>query len=95
MKRLILGMTIGALSLGSVMADRPAVEKRGQEDNTEYQYVYVTGSNIPQRVKKRQFIAVGASSPTLIIDQREMQRSGNSNIGQILSHYPGVGISGH
>jgi outer membrane cobalamin receptor len=93
MKRLILSVTIGALMLGSAMADRPKVEQRSQKDNTDYEYIYITGSNIPQRIKKRNIIAVGTTAPTYIIDQREMERSGNSDLRTILNRYPGIQIS--
>lgn len=77
------------------MADQPVVQQKSQKDNTDYEYVYITGSNVPQRIKKRNIIAVGTTSPTLIIDQREMQRNGNGQLADQLSHYPGVQISGH
>ena len=94
MKRLIMGVTIGALALGSAMADRPVVEQKTQKDNADYEYVYLTGSHIPQRVMKRNIITVGRNGPVLTIDQREMQRNGNLPIADQLSRYPGVGISG-
>ena len=95
MKRLILGVTIGALSLGSALADRPVVGQKDQRDNADYEYVYLTGSHIPQKVMKRNIITNGRNGPVLTIDQREMQRNGNLPIAEQLSHYPGVGISNH
>ena len=89
-----MGVTIGALALGSAMADRPVVEQKTQKDNADYEYVYLTGSHIPQRVMKRNIITVGRNGPVLTIDQREMQRNGNLPIADQLSRYPGVGISG-
>ena len=95
MKRLILGVTIGALSLGSAMADRTVVGQKDQNDNADYEYVYLTGSHIPQRVLKRNIITVGRDGPVLTIDQREMERNGNQPIADQLSHYPGIQISHH
>ena len=95
MKRLILGVTIGALTLGPAMADRPVVEQKTQADNADYEFVYLTGSHIPQKVLKRNIITVGRNGPVLTIDQREMQRNGNLPIADQLSRYPGVGISHH
>jgi len=92
MKRLILGVTIGALTLGSAMADRPAVEQKNQADNADYEYVYLTGSHIPQRVMKRNIITVGKHGPILTIDQKEMDRNGNAPIADQLSRYPGIQI---
>jgi hypothetical protein len=95
MKRLILGVTIGALSLGSAMADRPVVGQKDQQDNADYEYVYLTGSHIPQRVLKRNIITIGKNGPVLTIDQREMARNGNQPIGDQLARYPGIQISHH
>ena len=93
MKRFILGVTIGVLSLGSALADRPVVEQKTQDDNADYEYVTLTGSHLKQRVKKRNIITVGNhSGPVLTIDQREMQRNGNLPIGEQLSRYPGIQI---
>jgi hypothetical protein len=95
MKRLILSVTISALALGTAMADRPAVEQKSQKDNADYDYVYLTGSHIPQRVMKRNIITVGKNGPVLTIDQREMERNGNLPIAEQLSRYPGIQISHH
>lgn len=91
-----MGVTIGALSLGSALADRPVVEQKTQDDNADYEYVTLTGSHLKQRVLKRNIITVGnRSGSVLTIDQREMQRNGGSTIGEQLSHYPGIQISNH
>ena len=95
MKRLILGVTVGALTLGSAMAGRPVVEQKTQADNADYEYVYLTGSHIPQKVKKRGIITIGKNGPVLTIDQREMERNGNLPLADQLAHYPGVQISHH
>ena len=95
MKRLILGVTISALSLGSAFADRPATELKTQKDNADYEHVQLTGSHLKQRVKKRNIIAVGNNGPVLVIDQKEMQRNGNGNLADQLRRYPGIQISGH
>jgi hypothetical protein len=95
MKRLILGVTIGALTLGSAMAERPVTELKTQQDNADYEWVTLTGSHLKQRVKKRNIISVGNNGTVLTIDQREMERNGNQPIADQLSRYPGVSISGH
>jgi hypothetical protein len=95
MKRLMLGVTIGALTLGSAMAGRPAVEQKTQQDNADWEYVYLTGSHIPQKVMKRGIITVGRNGPMYTIDQREMERNGNAPIAEQLARYPGISISHH
>ena len=90
-----MGVTIGALTLGSAMADRPVVEQKSQKDNADYENVYLTGSHIPQRVKKRNIITVGKNGPVLTVDQREMERNGNQPIGDQLARYPGIQLSHH
>lgn len=94
MKRLILGVTIGTLALGSAIAGRP-VEQKTQADNADYEYVYLTGSHIPQKVMKRNIITVGRNGPVLTIDQREMERNGNAPIADQLARYPGISIGHH
>lgn len=93
MKRLILGVTIGALTLGSAMADRPVTELKTQQDNADYEYVTLTGSHLKQKVKKRNIITIGRNGPVMTIDQREMERNGNQPIADQLSRYPGISIS--
>lgn len=77
------------------MAERPVVEQKDQRDNADYEYVYLTGSHIPQKVMKRNIITVGRNGPVLTIDQKEMQRNGNLPIADQLSRYPGISISHH
>jgi hypothetical protein len=95
MKRLIIGATIGALTLGSAMADRPVVEQKTQADNADYEWVQLTGSHLKQRVQKRNIIAIGNNGPVLVIDQREMERNGGGLISDQLNRYPGVQITHH
>ena len=95
MKRLILGVTIGALTVGSAMAGRPVVEQKTQKDNADYEYVMLTGSHLKQKVMKRNIITVGNNGPVLTIDQKEMERNGNQPIGEQLARYPGVQIGHH
>ena len=91
----MLGVTIGALTLGSAMAGRPVVEQKTQSDNADYEYVYLTCSHIPQKVKKRGIITIGSNGQVLTIDQKEMDRNGNKPISEQLSRYPGISISHH
>jgi len=95
MKRLILGVSMGALALGSAMADPPVIEQKSQKDNADYENVFLTGSHLKQKVKKRNIITIGNNGPVLTIDQKEMQRNGNQPLADQLSRYPGIQISGH
>jgi hypothetical protein len=90
-----MGVTIGALTLGSAMAGRPVVEQKSQQDNADYEFVYLTGSHIPQKVMKRNIITVGRNGPVLTIDQREMERNGSGTMADQLARYPGIQISHH
>ena len=76
------------------MAQPRVVEQKTQDDNADYEYVTVTGSHIKQKIRKRNIITTTRHGNVLTIDQREMQRNGNGQIADQLSHYPGVGISG-
>jgi len=91
-----MSAVVGALALGTAMADRPrkVVEEKTQADNANYTYVPVTGSHIKQKAKKRNIITVTRHHNLLTIDQREMQRNGNGQIADQLSRYPGISISG-
>ena len=87
-------MTVGVLTTGFALADRPVRELKTQQDNADYEYVTVTGSHLKQRVKKRNIITITRNGPVLTIDQREMERNGNGDLANQLSRYPGVQISG-
>jgi hypothetical protein len=95
MKRLIVSTVIGALALGSAMANRPVVEEKTQADNADYEYVTVTGSHLKQKMRKRNIITDTRAGNMITIDQREMQRNGMGDLASQLSHYPGISISHH
>src|SRR6476646_4925894 len=81
MKTLIVSATIGALTLGSALADRPVVEQKTQADNADYEYVTVTGSHLKQKIRKRNIITnTRYNGNVLTIDQREMERNGNGDL---------------
>jgi outer membrane receptor for Fe3+-dicitrate len=94
MKRLIVSAAIGALALGSVMAERPVTELKTQADNADYEYVTVTGSHLKQKMRKRNIITDTRTGNVITIDQREMQRNGMGDLAHQLSRYPGIQISG-
>ena len=94
MKTLIVSAAIGALALGSAMANQPVVEQKTQADNADYEYVTVTGSHLKQKIRKRNIITTTRNGTVLTIDQREMERNGNGDLANQLSRYPGVQISG-
>ena len=94
MKRLIVSAAVGALALGSVMAERPVTELKTQADNADYEYVTVTGSHLKQKMRKRNIITETRTGNIITIDQREMERNGMGDLASQLSRYPGVQISG-
>jgi len=95
MKTLIVSAAIGALALGSALADRPVVEQKTQADNADYEYVTVTGSHLKQKIRKRNIITDTRHGNVLTIDQREMERNGNGDLANQLSRYPGVQVTHH
>jgi hypothetical protein len=95
MKTLIVSAAIGALTLGSVLANRPVVQQKTQADNADYEYVTITGSHLKQKVRKRHTITDTRTGNVLTIDQREMQRNGDPTLAGQLSRYPGISISHH
>ena len=95
MKRLIVSAAVGALTLGSVMAERPVNELKTQADNADYEYVTVTGSHLKQKMRKRNIITDTRTGNVITIDQREMQRNGMGDLASQLSRYPGISISHH
>lgn len=95
MKRLIVSAAVGALALGSVMADRPVVQQKTQADNADYEYVTVTGSHLRQKMRKRNIITDTRTGNMITIDQREMQRNGMGDLATQLSRYPGIQIDRH
>ena len=95
MKTLIVSAAIGALALGSALADRPVTELKTQADNADYEYVTVTGSHLKQKIRKLNIITDTRTGNVLTIDQREIQRNGASDVATMLSHYPGISISHH
>src|SRR5436853_7009328 len=96
MKKLIVSAVIGTLALGSALAEQPKrQELKTQADNADYEYVTITGSHLKQKVRKRNIITTSRyNGNVLTIDQREMERNGNGDWANQLSHYPGVQISG-
>ncbi len=95
MKTLIVSATIGALALGSALANRPVTELKDQADNANYEYVTVTGSHLKQKVTKRHTITDTRTGNVLTFDQREMQRNGMGDLAHQLSRYPGISIEHH
>jgi outer membrane cobalamin receptor len=88
-----MSAAVGALALGTALANRPVVEQKTQQDNADYEYVTVTGSHLKQKIQKRNIITVTPNGNVLTIDQREMERNGNGQIADQLSRYPGVQVS--
>ena len=94
MKTLMVSAVIGALALGSALANRPVVEEKTQADNADYEYVTVTGSHLKQKIRKRNIITDTRNGNVITIDQREMERNGNGDLANQLSRYPGVSVTG-
>jgi len=90
----MVSAVIGALALGSALANRPVVEQKTQADNADYEYVTVTGSHLKQKIRKRNIITDTRNGNVLTIDQKEMERNGYGDLANQLNRYPSVQISG-
>ena len=83
-------LLFGALS-GVAYAQAP-IEPKGQLGG---KYVFVTGSNIPQRVKVKS-IGTATVSPVRVIKSESIKQSGRFSTERVLaSEDPSLVISGH
>ncbi len=86
----------GAALLASVAQANPRTPRTASvlDQDEEERYVLVTGSNIPQKIKRK---SIGSTTPynLRIYSQRELQSTGRSNVGEALSVLdPSISLSG-
>ena len=95
MKTSTLGMAIAIAGLigGHISADplAPAVEGKTKKND---KLVFVTGSNIPQRVAVKA-IGTNATSPVRVYTRAEIERTGRFTTEGILAQDPSITIIGN
>ncbi|MDQ6764988.1 MAG: hypothetical protein M3Z22_02655 [Verrucomicrobiota bacterium] len=62
------------------------------EQNGEERYQYVTGSNLPQKVKVKS-IGTDSVHNVRIFTERELQSTGRQNVGEALTLDPSIQLS--
>jgi outer membrane cobalamin receptor len=92
-KRTVIAAAAIALSLlmpAAVLAGQGAkkAKTRAKARQQEQQKEVLTGSHIPQKVKRAGHIAVSAS-PVTVIDRQAIERTGAASLSQILTRAPG------
>ncbi len=91
--KLALGITAASLvGIGIVAADPLAAAVSGQK--TAGKLVFVTGSNIPQRVAVKA-IGTDTTSPVRVYPRAELDRTGRFTTQGMLALDPSVNITGH
>jgi outer membrane cobalamin receptor len=86
--------TITAVLLASAaFAGKPAERASAQEKQTGDETVFVTGSLIPQRIKRKP-IGTTSVSPVRIIDRHEIDATGRRTTRGILIADPSVSAAG-
>jgi outer membrane cobalamin receptor len=91
--RMIFCLTVAGACLvtGLAYADgvksRPTKSKPEQKNDGKKTEVLVTGSNIPQKAD-RVANTPTTSSPVVVIDRNQIERSGRTTVAGVLSRYP-------
>ena len=86
--KVILLSVSGAALLASVAQADPHMRRHRhaavEQQNAEEQYVMVTGSNLPQKVKVR---SIGTTTPynVRVFSQKDLLSTGRQNVGEALS----------
>jgi hypothetical protein len=101
MKTGFLFQGLALLLFAGVTADAQTNSRQRQtgavkpEDQYVEQYVYVTGSNIPRKVKVRRW-GTNTASPVAIYDQQDIKNSGRATTeGAISTLDPSVSVRRH
>src|SRR5687767_14942072 len=88
-----IALVVALAAFASAVQAEPREERRRVKQSEE-QYVFVTGSMLPQRVEKK---AIGTKtvSNLRIIDRREIDSRWNRSAADILRNEPSLFIRGH
>jgi hypothetical protein len=82
------------LFLDAAFAGRPVDQASEQNKQVSEQAVFVTGSLIPQRIKRKS-IGTTTVSPIRVIDRREIDATGRRTTQGVLIADPSVRLIGH
>jgi hypothetical protein len=86
-------LAAGALA-STAVAGRPVNQALEQEKQISEEAFFVTGSLIPQRIKRKR-IGTTTVSPVRIIDRREIDGTGRRTTQGVLIADPSVHVVGH
>ena len=86
-------IAVGVLA-GNALADKPVNQAAEHKKKGNEETVFVTGSLIPQRVKRKR-IGTTTVSPVRIIDRREIDGTGRRTTRGVLIADPSVRVVGH
>jgi hypothetical protein len=91
---LALGATADAQDAQTTSRHRHVVTSTTEDQYVE-KYVYVTGSNIPRKVKIRRW-GTDTTSPVAIYDQRDIRNSGHATTEDALKNLdPSISVQRH
>ena len=92
---IVLMLASGATVDAQTTSQHRHVITASTEDQYVEKYVYVTGSNIPRKVKVRRW-GTDTTSPVAIYDQRDIRNSGRATTeGAIATLDPSVSVRRH
>ena len=80
--------------MGAALAGKPVEQASEQNKEVNERTVFVTGSLIPQRIKRKP-IGTTTVSPVRVIDRREIDATGRRTTRGALIADPSVRVIGH
>ena|SRR5438105_1310194 len=92
--RCVASIIATGLFAGAALAGKPLDQASEQNKEVNERTVFVTGSLIPQRIKRKP-IGTTTVSPVRIIDRREIDATGRRTTRGVLIADPSVRVIGH
>jgi hypothetical protein len=90
----VAGIIASGWFTGAALAGKPVDQASEQNKQVNEQTVFVTGSLIPQRIKRKP-IGTTTVSPVRIIDRREIDATGRRTTRGALIADPSLRVIGH
>jgi hypothetical protein len=91
--RCVAGLIAAGVLAGTALAGKPADQTAEHKKQDGGEAVFVTGSLIPQRIKRKP-IGTTTVSPVRIVDRREIDATGRRTTRGILIADPSVSATG-